>query len=472
MQLTAPVRIVNQLGVNNDEAWGFSAAQANGGGNQAAYLTAQDTTCKAGIGDQFYVPYVDCRYDAGGNFRLAHYCLKTVPTVSARRYAYFFFSDVGDGTGANAAAPRNVAPNFDRCTVVRVDLHQSRLRMMQGGGNGDPFIMNTEFPVAERLVKTSARPDTYVPFTRNDYLGIAEGMPTGVLANGGLALTHVLLQIETNQFAIAREQDQCGLGPYIRLETGLVFRSKKRVSQPMCAPILNPDVRLGCLPPLNFGTRHLPPEMRDFQLILSDIDFSFLPTPTVGDWEIGPLKTFEFSGGNQLATSQDSLLYLPQFQLHQQNVQTTTFDFTTYTSNGLPSYFAFFCRHDRNEQGYNYNVAQPMIETLNVRCDTTKRTSDVIGDDLGKHHLYHLTMRNVHPFSHYNSSAYNKRQVVLLSAEDIGLMALKNSDYQKLKRLRFQFTGTLSTAGRLHVLLIYNNRGLEIFGADLKVVRL
>ena len=96
----------------------------------------------------------------------------------------------------------------------------------------------------------------------------------------------------------------------------------------------------------------------------------------------------------------------------------------------------------------------------------------MICDNLSKNHLYHLTIRNVHPLAQYDTKAYNKRQVVLLAAEDIGLMSLETDDYQKLRRVRFQFTGTLDTPGILNVLLIYNNRGLEVYGADLKVVRL
>ena len=59
---------------------------------------------------------------------------------------------------------------------------------------------------------------------------------------------------------------------------GLVYRAKHRISQHLCAPILNPDMRLGCIAPLNHDTRHLPPEMRDFVLRMTDVDFDFLET--------------------------------------------------------------------------------------------------------------------------------------------------------------------------------------------------
>ena len=67
---------------------------------------------------------------------------------------------------------------------------------------------------------------------------------------------------------------------------GKVYRSDVKISQHLCSPVLNPDMRLQCLAPLNHASRHLPPEMRDFQLILRDVDFSFLKaetTPVLGD---------------------------------------------------------------------------------------------------------------------------------------------------------------------------------------------
>jgi hypothetical protein len=215
----------------------------------------------------------------------------------------------------------------------------------------------------------------------------------------------------------------------------------------------------------------LPPEMRDFDLLLRDIDFSFLPKPTVGDWQMANLRSFEFAGGNQVATATGSLLYLPQFKQYEIRTTDKTFDQIIYTSNGMPSYLAFYCRYNDRATALNYSITQPRIETLNIACDTTKRKSNVITDNMGKHHLFHLTMRNVHPASSYNSTAYNKRQVVLLAAEDIGLMKLKTSDYQTLRRVRFQISGTCNQVGTVYVVLVYNNRGLEINGADIKVVR-
>ena len=50
-------------------------------------------------------------------------------------------------------------------------------------------------------------------------------------------------------------------------------------------------------------------------------------------------------------------------------------------------------------------------------------------------------------------------------------MKLKTSDYQSLRRVRFQFSGTCNQAATISVVFVYNNRGLEIQGADIKVVR-
>ena len=58
-------------------------------------------------------------------------------------------------------------------------------------------------------------------------------------------------------------------------QTGVVHRSRLRVSQHLCAPLLNPNRRIGCSAPLNYDSLHLPPELRDFRIELRDIDFSW-----------------------------------------------------------------------------------------------------------------------------------------------------------------------------------------------------
>ena len=454
----------NQLeyGVNTAVADGAVAADvAAGGGNANALAAYRDV--QGGHGDQFEVPLASLSYPAGTQLRLKGYALTTAPRGAGyqrARYAYIMFPDCGVDLAAVTGGKK--------FTIVRVNLAAATLRIQQmtNVAAGDPYEMFTCFPDADVYV---AATDTYTPLTAVIYAAAvnAANRPPG-LQNGGNFLTHCLVQIESNTMI---SNGLFGLDPYINLSRGLAFRGNRRVSQPLCAPILNPDVRIGCFPPLNFGTRHLPPEMRDFRLELNDVDFSFLEVPSSGSWTFDPLKVYNFAGGNQVATAQDSLLYLPQFQ-HFESPVDTQFEQMVYSSNGMPSYIAIFCRHTDLGIANNYTSIQPMVETLNIRCDTTKRQSDVVCEDMDKSYLYHMTMRNVHPRSAYNSNAYNMRQVVLLAAEDVGIMGLHAKDYQRVRRVRLEFSGTVNGPGQLHILLIYNNRALEIYGADIKVVRL
>ena len=86
--------------------------------------------------------------------------------------------------------------------------------------------------------------------------------------------------------------------------------------------------------------------------------------------------------------------------------------------------------------------------------------------------LFHLTQRNVHPAAEYTRAAYKRRQTVLLSAEDVGLMGLKAHEYQKAKRINYLFSGTTDRPGDLYVIFVYNNRGLHIDGRRLQLVTL
>ena len=106
---------------------------------------------------------------------------------------------------------------------------------------------------------------------------------------------------------------------------------------------------------------------------------------------------------------------------------------------------------------------QPLIKQLSIMCNTTKLKSNTILD-ANVHQLYHLTQRNVNQRARYNRHTFNHRQVVLLSAEDIGLMGLDMSEYQGPKRTRFRFNGKVSQRSRVTVMLIYNNRGLHVYG--------
>ena len=79
------------------------------------------------------------------------------------------------------------------------------------------------------------------------------------------------------------------------VELGPVFRSQRRISQHLCAPILNPNARLQCSAPLNYETRHLPPELRDFVIRLGNVDWSFLP----GTVTMEPLTLYELTGATR-----------------------------------------------------------------------------------------------------------------------------------------------------------------------------
>ena len=246
---------------------------------------------------------------------------------------------------------------------------------------------------------------------------------------------------------------------------GPVFQSKKRISQHLCAPVLNPNMRIGCTAPLNFETGHLPPELRDFRLELRDVDFSFLP----GKVKLEPLMLYEFNGGNQAAAAEDNLLHLPQFREANTYVQSDgSFEFEMFSPYGMPSYIAIFCRdQDRSRD----HMTQPLIKQLSIMCTTTQKKSNTILE-ANVHQLYHITQRNVNQRARYNRKTFNKRQVVLLSAEDIGMMGLEQGEYQLEKRAKFQFTGTVDQLGRVTAVLVFNNRGLYIQGKHMSVVRL
>ena len=249
-------------------------------------------------------------------------------------------------------------------------------------------------------------------------------------------------------------------------EVGPVFQSQKRISQHLCAPILNPNARIGCSSPLNYETMHLPPELRDFRLELRDVNFSFLPGASM----LENLVLYEFNGGNQQVAAEQALLHLPQFRESKTTAVAAdgTFDFEMFSPYGMPSHLAIFARDTDMSKDH---LVQPLIKQLSIMCNTTQKKSNTILD-ANVHQLYHITQRNVNQRARYNRHTFNNRQVVLLSAEDIGLMGLEMTEYQKEKRALFRFYGTVDQMSRVHAILIYNNRGLHVYGKQLQVVRL
>ena len=249
---------------------------------------------------------------------------------------------------------------------------------------------------------------------------------------------------------------------------GAVFQSKKRISQHVCAPLVNPNMRIGATAPLNHDSRHLPPEMRDFQMHFDTVDWGRLGLPSQSDSNptLNALTLYNFDGGVQQQTENPSLLYLPRFVEHKQSVEGLSFEFECYSDRGSPGFYAVFCRKSSTDL-----LQQPRILSLTIFNDTTKRKSNVI-TDCSMSELYHLTQRNVHPEAHYDRKAYDRRQTILLSAEDVGMMGFQPHEYQKQKRARYIFSGTLNEPGDVYVIFVFNNRGLHIDGRNIGIVNL
>ena len=244
---------------------------------------------------------------------------------------------------------------------------------------------------------------------------------------------------------------------------GAVFQSIKRISQHVCAPVLNPNMRIGTQAPLNYDSRHLPPELRDFRLQMQDIDWSRLQAGRV---TLNEVTLYEFRGGNQKQGAEQNVLYLPEFREFKTTVTDNTFEFDCYSNLGSPSYYCFFCRSSTTDI-----LQQPKIKTLSIFNKTTQKKSDSVQNaSIGQ--LYHLTQRNVHPAAEHDRRAASRRQCVLLSAEDVGLMGLKAHEYQRAKRINYLFSGTTDRPGDLYVIFVYNNRGLHIDGRRLQLVTL
>jgi hypothetical protein len=194
-------------------------------------------------------------------------------------------------------------------------------------------------------------------------------------------------------------------------QTGVVHRSRLRVSQHLCAPLLNPNRRIGCSAPLNYDSLHLPPELRDFRIELRDIDFSFLPGNTEKA-TLEPLTIYEFNGGNQVPGTQNALLYMPHFRSFQTTTVSQAFKLDVFSPYGNPSYICLFARSKLRPAEY---IKQPLIKTLTIKSNTTMKKSNTVLD-AREHELFHLSQRNVHPRAEYTRISNQKRQVVLLCA--------------------------------------------------------
>ena len=259
-----------------------------------------------------------------------------------------------------------------------------------------------------------------------------------------------------------------GGGPFVddsaaTRSRGAVFQSTKRISQHVCGPILNPNNRIGAVAPLNYDSRHLPPEMRDFRIRFSDIDWSRLQATST---TLNEIQLYQFNDGLQKVATQSNIMYLPEFRETKHTVSDRSFDVEVASELGAPSYFCVFCRFPSTDI-----LQQPQIRSLSIFNVTTKRKSNVV-TDLDISQMYHLTQRNVHPAAQYDKVAFARRQTILLKTEDIGLMGLSHNQYQKPKRVNYRFSGTTSDPGDLYVVIVYNNRGLSVEGRRLQVVTL
>ena len=203
--------------------------------------------------------------------------------------------------------------------------------------------------------------------------------------------------------------------------------------------------------------------MRDFRQQLQDIDWGRLRSDRVS---INDLTLYEFKDGVQKVGAEQNIMYLPQFREFKRSVQGGEFKITIFSELGCPSFFTFFCRSTTTDI-----LQQPLIKTLSIACETTKKKSNTISNaSIGQ--LYHLTQRNVHPAAEYDRTAFNRRQTILLSAEDVGLLGLRAHEYQKAKRVEYTFSGSCDRSGNFYIVMVYNNRGLHIDGRRLQVVTL
>ncbi len=146
----------------------------------------------------------------------------------------------------------------------------------------------------------------------------------GALADVPVALMQALGAANMDWEMILLDEEFCErnqtftseVGPFaeevaLSQSMGAVFQSRKRISQHVCAPILNPNMRIGAVAPLNYDSRHLPPELRDFRLQFYDIDWSRLQASKT---TLNELTLYEFKDGNQKVGVETNVLYLPQFR--------------------------------------------------------------------------------------------------------------------------------------------------------------
>ncbi len=246
---------------------------------------------------------------------------------------------------------------------------------------------------------------------------------------------------------------------------GAIYNSKKRISQHICAPVLNPNARLGAAAPLNFDSRHLPPELRDFSLRLGDLDWSRLQASGPDKVQINRITLYQFNGGVQQQAVVPSMLHLPHFAEFKQKAVGLEFSIECMTALGSPAYYVIFCRDEARRD----RLQTPKILEVSIKCTTTKKKSNsVFGTKISE--LFHMTQRNCHTRAAYTRAAFNKRQTIMLSAEDVGMMRIKQ--YQHQKRAVYEVSGKIDMPGTVYVVLVYSNRALIVQGRSINVQNL
>jgi hypothetical protein len=211
--------------------------------------------------------------------------------------------------------------------------------------------------------------------------------------------------------------------------------------------------------------------MRDFTITLRDLDWSAISD--MADVTVKHLIFSEFNGGNQQPAAVPSLLSVPEFRISTQvlPIGSRAFDIELFTPQGPPAFWAIYARETARltRQG-----DQPRIEELTMSCLTTGKKSDTI-NETSENELYFMTQRNTHPRANYDPSRFASHQTILLRSEDVGTMGLSPYMYQREKRTRYRVFGTLNqmvnspVSRTVFVVLVYNNRGLQIQGKEISL---
>ena len=247
---------------------------------------------------------------------------------------------------------------------------------------------------------------------------------------------------------------------------GTIWNPKIRISQYLTAPLITPDMNNRCISPLDQTSMFLPPELRDFKMVLSDLDWSRLGPGY--DVQIKSLTFSNFDGGNQQVGAIPSLLSIPEFQMHKINKAQGDFEITIFTPQGPP---CFWCFYARSRVSPNWG-SQPFIKSLSIRCITTGKHSNTVWET-GDAELFFMTSRNCHFQSNYTAEEFTHRQVILLRSEDVGTMGISPVFYQNDKRVKYKISGLVTDSllweddVDVSVVLVYINRGLHIEGKEL-----